>query len=84
MINNYNKIPLTGGSGYIGSVITNRLLERDYNVTVFDNLERGHRSNVDVKAELIVGDLRNVDEISAAMKKVKPDAVLHFAAYALS
>ena len=74
---------VTGGSGYIGSVVTKRMLERGYDVTVFDNLERGHRSNVDAKAELIVGDLRNADEISAAMKKVKPDAVLHFAAYAL-
>ena len=34
---------ITGGSGYIGSVVTKRLLERGYDVTVFDNLERGHR-----------------------------------------
>ena len=82
-MNNYNKILLTSGSGYIGSIVTKRLLERGYDVTVFDNRERGHRCNVDEKAELIVGNLRNADEISAAMKKVKPDAVLHFAAYAL-
>lgn len=80
---NNKRILLTGGSGYIGSVVTKRLIERGYNVTVFDNLERGHRCNVDAKAELIVGDLRNADEIRTAMKKVKPDAVLHFAAYAL-
>ena len=71
---------VTGGSGYIGSVVTKRLIERGYNVTVFDNLERGHRCNVDAKAELIVGDLRNADEIRTAMRKIKPDAVLHFAA----
>jgi len=40
---------ITGGSGYIGSVVTKRLLERGYDVTVFDNLERGHRCNVDPK-----------------------------------
>lgn len=56
---NNKRILLTGGSGYIGSVVTKRLIERGYNVTVFDNLERGHRCNVDSKAELIVGDLRN-------------------------
>ena len=50
-MNNYNKILLTGGSGYIGSVVTKRLLERGYNVTVFDNLERGHRSSVDPKGD---------------------------------
>lgn len=36
------KILVTGGSGYIGSVVAKRLLERGYDVTVFDNLERGH------------------------------------------
>ena len=37
---------ITGGSGYIGSVVTKRLLERGYNVTVFDNLERLPRGGV--------------------------------------
>ena len=37
------KVLVTGGSGYIGSVVTKRLIERGYNVAVFDNLERGHR-----------------------------------------
>lgn len=78
-----NKILVTGGSGYIGSVVAKRLIERGYQVSVFDNLERGHKCNIDPKAELIVGDLRNADEIHAAMAKLKPGAVLHFAAYAL-
>ena len=77
------KILVTGGSGYIGSVVVKRLIERGYDVTVFDNLERGHRENVDSKARLIVGDLRNAEEIERAMVEAKPDAVMHFAAYAL-
>lgn len=77
------KIFVTGGSGYIGSVVVRRLIERGYEVTVFDNLERGHRCNVDPRAKLIVGDLRNVSEIEAAMEAERPDAVMHFAAYAL-
>ena len=77
------KVLVTGGSGYIGSVVVKRLIERGYDVTVFDNLERGHRSNVDPAAELIVGDLRNAAEIDAAMASVRPNAVMHFAAYAL-
>ena len=60
-----------------------RLVERGYDVVVFDNLERGHRCNVDPAAKLIVGDLRNAAEIDAAMESVRPDAVMHFAAYAL-
>lgn len=77
------KIFITGGSGYIGSVVVKRLLERGHDVTVFDNLERGHKCNVDARAKLIVGDLRNHDDIHTAMKDVRPDAVMHFAAYAL-
>ena len=77
------KIFVTGGSGYIGSVVVKRLIERGYAVTVFDNLERGHRRNVDPEAKLIVGDLRNASEIEAVMESECPDAVMHFAAYAL-
>ena len=88
------RLLVTGGSGYIGSVVVRRLLERGDQVTVFDNLERGHRENIEVEIKgvdgqrrclcpLIVGDLRNENEIRAAMREVKPDAVIHFAAYAL-
>lgn len=77
------KVFVTGGSGYIGSVVVKRLVERGYDVAVFDNLERGHRCNVDPAAKLIVGDLRNAAEIDAAMESERPDAVMHFAAYAL-
>jgi len=85
---------VTGGSGYIGSVVVHRLLERGDSVTVFDNLERGHKVNLEVKGEgegeqrklicpLVVGDLRDENAILEAMRAAKPDAVIHFAAYAL-
>lgn len=77
------KILLTGGSGYIGSVTTELLCDDGHKVTVFDNLERGHREAVDPRAHLIVGDLREPRPIREAMRQVKPDAVVHFAAYAL-
>lgn len=77
------KILVTGASGYIGSVVVKRLLERGYDITVFDNLERGHRCNIPKEATLIVGDLRDMGSINIAMGAVRPDAVIHFAAYAL-
>ena len=77
------KVFVTGGSGYIGSVVVRDLLAKGYDVTIFDNLERGHRCNVPSEAKLIVGDLRNSEEIRSAMLNVMPDAVIHFAAYAL-
>ncbi len=77
------KVFVTGGSGYIGSVVVKRLLERGDQVTVFDNLERGHRCNLDPRAEFVEGDLRDEQLIAERLMMVKPDAVLHFAAYAL-
>ena len=77
------KILLTGGSGYIGSVTTELLCDDGHAVTVFDNLERGHVEAVDPRARLIVGDLREPQPIRDAMRDLKPDAVVHFAAYAL-
>ena len=77
------KIFLTGGAGYIGSVTTELLLDRGHEVVVFDSLERGHREAVDPRAKLVVGDLRNKDQVRDAMVAAKPQAVVHFAAYAL-
>ena len=77
------KILLTGGSGYIGSVTTELLCDDGHEVVVFDNLERGHRAAVDPRAKLVVGDLRDPQPIQEAMRQARPDAVVHFAAYAL-
>lgn len=77
------KIFLTGGAGYIGSVTTEQLLNEGHEVVVFDSLERGHREAVDPRAYFIQGDLRNFSEIHRALLSVKPEAVMHFAAYAL-
>jgi len=77
------KILVTGGSGYIGSVTSEVLLDEGHEVVIFDNLERGHREALDPRAKFILGDLRNREEIAAAVAASKPEAVMHFAAYAL-
>jgi len=77
------KVFVTGGAGYIGSVTTELLLDEGHEVVVFDNLERGHRKAVDSRATFVQGDLRDRERISAVMADVRPDAVMHFAAYAL-
>lgn len=77
------KVFLTGGAGYIGSVTTEMLLNDGHDVIVFDNLERGHKAAVDKRAKLVKGDLRDAAQVQRAMKNAKPDAVMHFAAYAL-
>ncbi|MCX6997317.1 MAG: UDP-glucose 4-epimerase GalE [Kiritimatiellaeota bacterium] len=77
------KIFLTGGAGYIGSITTELLLNAGHAVTVFDNLARGHRRAVDRRARFIKGDLQKRDKIFTALAAVQPDAVMHFAAFAL-
>jgi UDP-glucose 4-epimerase len=77
------RVLVTGGAGYIGSVTTELLLDAGHDVAVFDNLERGHRRAVDGRARFLEGDLRDARSIQAAMSKARPDAVMHFAAYAL-
>ena len=77
------KVLVTGGAGYIGSITAELLLDGGHDVAVFDNLERGHREAVDARAEFYEGDLRDLESIKSVMAAVKPDAVMHFAAYAL-
>ena len=80
----YQNILVTGGAGYIGSACVQELIKQGYTVTIFDNLEYGHKHNVDFNnSNLIVGDLRDYRSILSALETVKPDAVIHFAAYAL-
>jgi UDP-glucose 4-epimerase len=76
------KLLVTGGAGYIGSVVSRQLLEAGHEVVVFDNLERGHRDAVAAQARLVVGDLRDGDAVHAAVAEGF-DGVLHFAALAL-
>lgn len=77
------KVFVTGGAGYIGSICVEEMLNLGYEVVVFDNLTEGHRLAVDPRAQLVIGDLGNRDEIFSAVSNAKPDAVMHFAANAL-
>jgi UDP-glucose 4-epimerase len=76
------KLLVTGGAGYIGSVVARQLLAAGHEVVVLDNLERGHRAAVPASARLIVADLRVPDDVQAAVSGGY-DGVLHFAAFAL-
>ena len=78
------KILVTGGAGYIGSICVEQLLNQGHEVSVFDNLTEGHRKAVDPRvAQLIIGDLQIRTDIESALEKVRPEAVMHFAANAL-
>lgn len=75
------RVLVTGGAGYIGSFMTNRLLDENYEVTVVDSLEEGFQDAINPKAEFIQGDLLDRKFTSGIFSKNKFDGVLHFAAY---
>lgn len=77
------KVFVTGGAGYIGSVAVEQLILAGHEVMVFDNLSLGHRTAVHPKAELVVGDLAEIESIRDAMKRFHPEAIMHFAAKSL-
>jgi UDP-glucose 4-epimerase len=77
------KIFVVGGAGYIGSVCAQLLLDQGHEVAIFDNLTEGHRDAIDSRARFIQGDLGEWTQIEAALSSAQPDAVMHFAAYAL-
>ncbi|MFF5671337.1 UDP-glucose 4-epimerase GalE [Streptomyces hygroscopicus] len=71
------KYLVTGGAGYVGSVVAAHLLEAGHRVTVLDDLSTGHRAGVPRGAEFIEGRIQD------AAKWLDPsyDGVLHFAAF---
>src|SRR5687767_15987576 len=76
-------IVVTGGAGYIGSVMTDVLVDAGHEVTVFDNLSRGHRDAVSPRATFVDGDLLNRDAILGTLKTKRIEAVIHMAGDAL-
>ena len=69
-------ILVIGGAGYIGSHVVKALLDKGMRVTVFDNLSTGLKINFFEKAEYVVGDILNYDEIASAMQKNVDGVVL--------
>ena len=74
------KILVTGGAGYVGSIVTEELLANGYQVTVLDNLQQGHRSAVLPGAEFINIDLEDKVALENLFHKGKFDGVMHLAA----
>jgi UDP-glucose 4-epimerase len=76
------KLLVTGGAGYIGSVVSRQLLHAGHEVVVLDSLERGHRAAVAPEARFVEADLRDAEAINEIVSEGF-DGALHFAALAL-
>jgi len=75
------RILVTGGAGYIGSVMVAQLLAKGYEPIAFDDLSHGHRAALPSAAKLIVGDVADRAALDEAFTKYEPQAVMHFAAF---
>jgi UDP-glucose 4-epimerase len=76
-------ILVTGGAGYIGSVVTEELTKAGHIAVVYDNLSYGHREAVQAPAKLIEGDLLDGDTLRRVLREHSIEAVMHMAAFAL-
>lgn len=74
---------VTGGAGYIGSIVTEELVKQGHGVAVFDNLSAGHRAAVHPDAKFVEEDLADRPAIRALFERYDVDAVMHFASYTL-
>jgi UDP-glucose 4-epimerase len=75
------RVLVTGGAGYIGSMVAEQLLSAGHRVTVIDNLSRGHRQAIPKGAEMVVGELADKEMLAALFRTHEFEAVLHFAAF---
>ena len=72
------KILVTGGAGYIGSVLVNKLIEQGHKVSVIDDLSNGFRENIDKRAKFTEGSILDKGNLDQALEGV--EVVYHLAA----
>ncbi len=73
------KILVTGGAGFIGSHLTDKLIEEGHQVAVIDNLSTGRKENINSQAHFYEMDITDSD-ISSVFEKENPEIVFHLAA----
>ena len=62
---------VTGGAGYIGSTVSNLLLDLGHNVTIIDNLSTGIKKNIPKKASFFKTDISDIKKIDKIFSKKK-------------
>jgi len=78
-----SKVLVTGGAGFIGSHVVDRVIEEHYEVVILDDFSAGKVENIQSRSDsqmlhIVEGDVRNVEHVREALKGV--DVVFHLAA----
>lgn len=74
------KILVTGGAGFIGSHVTDKLIEKGHQVFVLDDLSTGEKENINAKAGFIEADITDFGKIEKIFAENKFEVVYHLAA----
>ena len=77
------RVLVTGGAGYIGSVVTEELVKDGHEVVVYDSLYKGHRAAVVTGAEFVKADLADAETLRDTLAANRIEAVVHMAADSL-
>ena len=77
------RVLVTGGAGYIGSVVAEELVADGHGVVVYDNLSKGHRTASPAGADFVRGELTDAENLRRAMRGQGTEAVIHMAAHSL-
>ncbi|MEK9153780.1 MAG: SDR family NAD(P)-dependent oxidoreductase, partial [Patescibacteria group bacterium] len=83
MLEKSKTILVTGGAGFVGSHLCERLVKDGHKVICFDNLSTGQLANIkDVQDQLafVQGDVNNSADLEKVFQEYKPEAVFHYAA----
>ncbi len=75
-------ILVTGGAGYIGSVVVEDLIKKGEKVVVLDNLVYGHRTAIDESIAFYEGNIGDKDLVSRLVREHEIEACMHFSAFA--
>jgi UDP-glucose 4-epimerase len=71
---------VTGGAGFIGSVVVSHLVKAGHKVVVYDNLSTGNQAAVTKPATFVRGELTDATKLESVFQENRFDAVMHFAA----
>lgn len=74
------RILVTGGAGYIGSIVAGELVKNHYEVAIVDNLRQGHRQAIPAEADFVQADICDQAELEKIFQGCEIDAVMHLAA----
>ena len=77
------RVLVTGGAGYIGSVVTEELVRDGHLAVVYDSLYKGHREAVVPGAKLVQADLMDGETLRRTLRENAIEAVIHMAADSL-